>query len=378
MRNEKFLAAVSTMIGAIVGVGIFGLPYVISQAGFFVGFFELVALSAVILALHLLYGEIILRTKEPHRFIGYAEKYLGQNVKRLVMFTVIFGSYGGLLAYLIVGGDFAARLLQPFFGGSVFFYSLLFYFAMSLMILAKIKTVGRIEIIMTAALLLVMAVIIGFGLNKINFQNLATVNFGRSFLPYGVILFAMAGSAAVPIVRDLMAGEETKIKKTLVWGTLIPTVLYALFIFTVVGISGANTTKETLAGLSLYFGSSIIFLGRIFGLLAIATSFLIFGEYLEETLNYDLKLNKTLSYLLVVSVPLVAFLAGMRNFIDTIGLVGAVAGGVEGILLVMMVSKAKKLGDRPPEYSLNIPKFLRYGIIGLLGLGILYEIFYFL
>jgi len=38
MRNEKFLAAVSTMIGAIVGVGIFGLPYVISQAGFFVGF----------------------------------------------------------------------------------------------------------------------------------------------------------------------------------------------------------------------------------------------------------------------------------------------------------------------------------------------------
>jgi len=378
MRNEKFLAAVSTMIGAIVGVGIFGLPYVISQAGFFVGFFELIALSAVILALHLLYGEVILRTKEPHRFIGYAEKYLGQNVKRLVMFTVILGSYGGLLAYLIVGGDFAARLLQPFFGGSVFFYSLLFYFVMSLMILAKIKTVGRIEIIMTAALLLVMAVIIGFGLNKINFQNLATVNFGQSFLPYGVILFAMAGSAAVPIVRDLMAGEETKIKKTLVWGTLIPAVLYALFIFTVVGISGANTTKETLAGLSLYFGPSIIFLGRIFGLLAIATSFLIFGEYLEETLNYDLKLNKTLSYLLVVGVPLIAFLGGMRNFIDTIGLVGAVAGGVEGILLVLMISKAKKLGDRPPEYSLNLPKFMSYGIIGLLGLGILYEIFYFI
>lgn len=366
------------MIGAIVGVGIFGLPYVISQAGFFVGFFELIALSAVILALHLLYGEVILRTKEPHRFIGYAEKYLGQNVKRLVMFTVILGSYGGLLAYLIVGGDFAARLLQPFFGGSVFFYSLLFYFVMSLMILAKIKTVGRIEIIMTAALLLVMAVIIGFGLNKINFQNLATVNFGQSFLPYGVILFAMAGSAAVPIVRDLMAGEETKIKKTLVWGTLIPAVLYALFIFTVVGISGANTTKETLAGLSLYFGPSIIFLGRIFGLLAIATSFLIFGEYLEETLNYDLKLNKTLSYLLVVGVPLIAFLGGMRNFIDTIGLVGAVAGGVEGILLVLMISKAKKLGDRPPEYSLNLPKFMSYGIIGLLGLGILYEIFYFI
>ncbi|HAM95946.1 hypothetical protein A2W39_00090 [Candidatus Azambacteria bacterium RIFCSPHIGHO2_01_46_10] len=378
MRNEKFLAAVSTMIGAIVGVGIFGLPYVISQAGFFVGFFELIALSAVILALHLLYGEVILRTKEPHRFIGYAEKYLGQNVKRLVMFTVILGSYGGLLAYLIVGGDFAARLLQPFFGGSVFFYSLLFYFVMSLMILAKIKTVGRIEIIMTAALLLVMAVIIGFGLNKINFQNLATVNFGQSFLPYGVILFAMAGSAAVPIVRDLMAGEEAKIKKTLVWGTLIPAVLYALFIFTVVGISGANTTKETLAGLSLYFGPSIIFLGRIFGLLAIATSFLIFGEYLEETLNYDLKLNKTLSYLLVVGVPLIAFLGGMRNFIDTIGLVGAVAGGVEGILLVLMISKAKKLGDRPPEYSLNLPKFMSYGIIGLLGLGILYEIFYFI
>ena len=378
MRNEKFLAAVSTMIGAIVGVGIFGLPYVISQAGFFVGFFELIALSAVILALHLLYGEVILRTKEPHRFIGYAEKYLGQNVKRLVMFTVILGSYGGLLAYLIVGGDFAARLLQPFFGGSVFFYSLLFYFVMSLMILAKIKTVGRIEIIMTAALLLVMAVIIGFGLNKINFQNLATVNFGQSFLPYGVILFAMAGSAAVPIVRDLMAGEEAKIKKTLVWGTLIPAVLYALFIFTVVGISGANTTKETLAGLSLYFGPSIIFLGRIFGLLAIATSFLIFGEYLEETLNYDLKLNKTLSYLLVVGVPLIAFLGGMRNFIDTIGLVGAVAGGVEGILLVLMISKAKKLGNRPPEYSLNLPKFMSYGIIGLLGLGILYEIFYFI
>ena len=65
------------LVGMIIGVGIFGVPYVLSRAGLVPGIFYFIVLGAAIILVHLFYGEAVLRTNGRHRLVGYAEKYLG-------------------------------------------------------------------------------------------------------------------------------------------------------------------------------------------------------------------------------------------------------------------------------------------------------------
>jgi len=102
--GKNFIFAVATLVGAIVGLGMFGIPYAASRAGFFVGIGYIVVLGFVMLLLHLIYGEVVERTEGNHRLTGYVEKYLGKKYKRVLGVFIIFALYTALLAYIIVGG----------------------------------------------------------------------------------------------------------------------------------------------------------------------------------------------------------------------------------------------------------------------------------
>ncbi|TRZ81084.1 hypothetical protein D4R86_03285, partial [bacterium] len=102
LKNLKIsFNAISIIIGTIVGVGIFGLPYAISKVGFLIGIPLLILLSGIVLYLHYLYGEIVLRTKRKQRLVGYAKKYLGGKGKSIATLSALFGLLGSQLAYLI-------------------------------------------------------------------------------------------------------------------------------------------------------------------------------------------------------------------------------------------------------------------------------------
>jgi len=79
--NKNFFFAVSTLVGAIVGLGMFGIPYTVSRAGFFIGLGYLIVLGIVALLIHLMYGEVVERTRGRHRLTGYTAKYLGERWK---------------------------------------------------------------------------------------------------------------------------------------------------------------------------------------------------------------------------------------------------------------------------------------------------------
>jgi len=124
--DKKFVFSVSALIGMIVGGGIFGLPYVVSVAGLIPAIFYFVVLSGAVLLTHLLYGEIILRTKERYRLAGFAEKYLGKIWKNITAVAVIFGGVGVLLVYIIIAGDFLKIIVSPIGDFSSFVLGLFF------------------------------------------------------------------------------------------------------------------------------------------------------------------------------------------------------------------------------------------------------------
>ena len=139
MPDKKFFLALAVLIGTIVGAGIFGIPYVISKSGVLPGLFYFLFLGLAVLILHLVFGEIILRTEEKSRLSGYAQKYLGKNGKLLVTISMVIGITGTLLAYIIIGGNFLKIVFSPFFDLSSFRFGLIFWLILVCFVFRGIK-----------------------------------------------------------------------------------------------------------------------------------------------------------------------------------------------------------------------------------------------
>jgi len=369
--ESKFLLAVAVLLGTMIGAGIFGIPYTISRSGIIPGFFYFFLLGIVVLLIHLCFGEIVLRTKEKHRLPGYAKKYLGSWGEALALFSTILGMVLVLLSYIILGGDFLKILLSSVFNLSSFQCSLIFSFILAFFIFKGIKLIAQVELFTNFVFLFIIFLIFCLSLPKIHFQNFSLFNFKNIFLPYGIILFALTGWSAVPEISEILeSGKERKnFKKAISVSIIIAIFLYLLFTLAIVGVSGEYTSTETFSGLIPYLNPKIIFFGVLAGVITLADSFLVLGLYLRNTLIYDYKFQKFSAFLFAWGMPLILFLIGFRQFIKVIGFVGTFIGLIEGIIIILIFKKAKFLGDRKPEYSLEVSSFLLYTLITIFILG---------
>src|SRR3989344_1147720 len=329
LKNRQFLGATALMVGTMVGVGIFGIPFSFAKAGFLIGLISLVAIGAITWLLNLIYGEIVLRTHQRHQIVGYTKKYLGEGWKRVIFFSIILNTYAALLAYVSISGDFLSNVLSSFFFISSSSLSMWFFAIASLFILFGIRTVAWVELGLSLMFIAVIFLIFGTGFDKINFSNYAFTNYEFWFFPYGVMLFAFAGLAAIPLQRQMLAENEGGFRKSIVLAVIVVGILYLVFGVTVLGISGEATSPDAISGLIDFLGGRIIFLGSLFGVLAVSTSYLMLGTGLLQVFNLDYGFNRRLSWLLVILPPFALFLGGLRNFIDVIGLAGGVAIGIE-------------------------------------------------
>ncbi|MEM2956274.1 MAG: aromatic amino acid transport family protein [Candidatus Pacearchaeota archaeon] len=367
--SNVFWEAVATLIGTIIGAGIFGIPYVVAKAGFLVGFINLVILGLVILMINLYLGEICLRTKEVHQLAGLAELYLGKIGKTVMAFSSFFGIVGALIAYLIGEGE----VLSAIFGGNPFFFSILFFVIASILIYFDLSAIKKAEFYLSFFMVLLIVVIIVISLTKINIDNLMNFDLSKLFLPYGVILFAFIGAAAIPEMEIELKQNKKLLKKAIIIGSLIPFFIYLLFTIAVVGATGIHTTEIATIGLGNLFGRYMVLFGNLFPVFSMSTSFLILGLALKWMLHYDYKINKTAAWLLTCSIPLIAFLAGARSFINVIGITGAIAGGIEGILIVLITKKAKEKGKIKPEYDIPLRWVFAIILILLFVAGMIYQ-----
>ena len=229
---------------------------------------------------------------------------------------------------------------------------------------------------MSSFVIFIIVVISLIGAGHINTENFKGMDIKNLFLPYGVILFAVSGYTVIPEMEDILGIEKRKLKHAIFYGTLIPPIIYSVFIFIVAGVSGPLTSPDAVSGLARALNSeNILFLGSLLGLFAIAGASLSHGVYFKETLWYDFKLNKWLAWVLSGLIPLFLFLLGARNFIIIIGLIGAVFFAFQAIV-VLLIHKRAKLSAVIPSYEINLPQAVYYIVGSLATLGAVFEIWY--
>lgn len=352
MSRQHVYGGISILVGVTIGAGVLAVPYAVSKAGFWTGILDLLIIGIAMLILNLCIGEVTLRTKGNHQLTGYAEKYLGRTGKHLMGASMIFGIYGAIIAYTIGGGQSLAQIL----GGEAWWWSAVFYTVGAIIIYKGLKALEESEFIMEIIKLFIFIIIVAliFLSGRIDAQNLQTFDALKIFAPYGVIVFAYLGTTAIPEMREEMKGHWKEFKKAIIIGSAIPIIVYLLFALAVVGIAGQKTAEIATLTIGQMLGTTGLILANIFAVLAMFTSFIALGYGLKEMYNYDYKINIKTSWAITCAVPIIILFLGVESFANTLEITGAISGGLAGVLAVLMHSRAKKYGDRKPEYSINV------------------------
>ncbi|MBU2540038.1 hypothetical protein KJ786_02660 [Patescibacteria group bacterium] len=366
---KKYILTVATLSGTIIGVGLFSLPYITVKVGLWVMLGYLVVLTALVLLIHLFFAEVALKTPDFLRLPGYSQFHLGKAGRIAATIIIILGSFGTILAYIIIGGDFLSNLLVPIFGGSNFIYTFIYFLTGALFIFWGTKAISKIEFWGMLLFFISLLIVFQNGLGFIRLENLPfqVKSSGNLFLPYGPILFALWGATLIPEIEEMLGRDKKMIKKVVIASAIIPALCYFLFILLITSISGSSTSYEAISGLKNVLGNGIVNIMFIAGILATFTSFIAIGLNLKKVLWYDIKIPKNISWALTCFIPLILYVVGFKDFIGVIGFIGAVALAAEGILILLMYRKVEKRKIR----------FLAYPLISIFIMGIIYEIIYF-
>jgi amino acid permease len=358
----SYWSGVATYTGTVIGAGILAIPFVVQQAGFWNGILLVGVIGLIMMLVNLMLGEMLLRTKGRHQLTGIAEKYLGPWGKHLMAISLFVGAYGALIAYII--GQGAA--LSAIFGGSPFIWSSIFFVIMSAILLAGINGLLKSENILSSIKGVLFIVILAVLLFNMNTNSFNGFRISSMFLPFGAVIFAFLGTAAIPEVTAELQRNKKVVKKALMIGSLIPIFAYALFAAGVIGVTGASTTQVATVGIGRLLGRAATILFNGFAALGMATAYLGLSFAVRDSLKFDYDMKKSLAWFLAIIVPITAILLGATSFIGVIEVAGALGGGLAGVLIILMHGKK---GDRKPEYKIVVPNWAKIALIAFFIIG---------
>lgn len=374
--DRQFLLAAGTLIGTAIGAGTFALPYVTARAGFFPVIAMFVILAIFTVYSNLMYGEISLRTRNNCRLTGYAQKYFGPHGRRFAAVITFLSLYSSALAYIILGGVFLNSLFAPVFGGNEFIYGIIVFIFTSFLLYFNLNIFASVELWMVVVMLAAMSGIVLKAVPHLELSNFSGFHPLQLFLPFGTILFSLSASMAIPDFEHIITKRQGRIREAILYGTVIYSILYIIFIIAVLGVTGGATSEDSLSGLQTAIGDGVVTFGLVFGLLAVLTSYLETGIALKETLHYDYNISKSRAWLWSCSIPLLFFIFGLRDFIQVITYAGSVTGGFLGIMIILLFYRAKREGDMKPAYSIEVSEGISALMIFVYILGIAYTLIY--
>lgn len=367
----KLFEQSSILAGTIIGAGIFSLPFVFKTAGLASGFFYLALGAVVYIIIYLMYADVILRTEGEHRFVGYSRIYLGKWAFGPVILMAIVEMILVLTIYLILSQSFANLMFQ--FGGGTEKIAI-FWGLASAAIFLRLRRLAFLELLITGGIIGIILLIFAFALPNIG--SLDNISFWPDWslvlLPLAPILFSLSGRVAVPEVVKFNRRPEA-IKQSVILGVLAPTVVYAIFVTSILSLS-AFVSEDAVSSLFGKVPVWVLPLVGTLGILSIISSYITVGLDVKESLAKDLKLPYWLAALIVVAAPLTFYFIGFQDFIGLISFVGGIFLGLEGIFIVgMWLAVNKKIGSRPILLKNPSPAVI-FLLLAIFAAAIVYEI----
>ncbi|MDP3015379.1 MAG: aromatic amino acid transport family protein [bacterium] len=376
---KNIILPASLLAGTIIGAGVFALPYVFIRAGVLTGLFYLIIFSAVFTLIHLMYADIILRTKENRRFFGYAEIYLGSWGKWSAILTTIVGMIFILTVYLILSVSFFNLIPQNIVLPDIY-KILIFWLFGSLAVFMGINRLAIAEFLITFGIAGIILIIFGYGFGDMGQAvSISSFDLKYLFLPYGAVLFSLAGRTAIPALLGYFRNNnqpQLKAKIPIILGSLAPALIYSIFVFGILSLS-ETVSQDSISGLIGRLPPSILGLLGGLGLISLWSSYIVIGRDVKKSFEHDFNFPQIFSGLIIVLSPLFLYFLGFQNFLKLVGLIGGVFIGLESVFIILMWLKARKSGDEERGVFLQkMNPLIIYALLLIFVGGIIYEIAY--
>jgi tryptophan-specific transport protein len=370
--NIHAVLSVGLLAGTIIGAGVFSLPYLFWGTGFVPGIFYLLFFVFIYIIFYFMYSALLLQEKEQHDFFKLSEKYFSPHISKISSLIIIVELLLALVAYLVLTGMF----FEFGFGIQGLIPTILFWVFGSLFLFFKLKWLGIAELLGTISIIGIVIFIFFVSGDTFNMGDVPlfsqTFNLDVFLLPFGPLLFSFSGRPAISkVVEEHRKANEKKtpfsIKKTLVLGTIIPALVYIIFVLGVLKIGGP-ITPDALSGLISLTSIEKALLG-ILGLITLWTSYVMIAINVKDIIVFDARRSRLLGFIIPLFFPICAYFLGLKDFLFVIGLAGGVFIACEGIFVTCMWQKAF------PKHPLHTAGGFLYVVFGI---AIVYEVAHFI
>lgn len=339
---RRQLQGVFLLTSTIIGAGIFGIPFIIAKVGLLIGLSTMVLVWVAVTYIHLCIAEVTLRTRGHSQLPGLAVKYLGRFGGIIYGILFLFLSFLALTAYLIGGGEILYALTS-FWSSTI--WGVILWCIGFVVVFIGLKGI-RVGAAYLAPLLFGLVIIFVFvSAPHIELNNFKIFGESNFFFPFGVFLFAFGGMSVIPELELLFPHGGRVIERVIFIGSFLPLITYIVFSLVVVGVTGIETTPVATIGLIDRIGVIAGVLGGIVTVIAMGTSLLMHGLGARRVFEWDMCFSRGFATFLAMGIPLLLFLFGAKDFIQTIGIAGALGIGIEGILAVLIFWRAKQNND---------------------------------
>jgi amino acid permease len=320
------------LIATTIGAGIFSLPYIFYNAGWLINLIYFLFLGFFLVFIHYLYSLTLLKTQGRGGLLELIKENLNLKLYPFAFILIILGLILTLLIYLILGGKF----LNIIFPSLNFNLTVLIFWLISSVSLIFGKFFNRFETL-GAFFIIFIILFVFFSNGNLNNLNIPAINLNQVFLPFGPLLFALAGWTAIFPMLKQNNFQKIHFKKFIL-GTAIIIVLYLLFILGIINASPI-ITEDALSGLNWPYFKLVIL--ALLGLFAIWTSYLPIGLEIKNSLS--LFFSSLTNNIIIIFSPIILFYFGLQSFLKTINLAGGVFLALQYLFILILENKVLNL-----------------------------------
>ncbi len=347
MSIKPFTIA-AIVAAATIGEGVFAVPYIIQASGWLIASGYFVAVIAIVSVVHILYLRTLAAVDEKERLLGLARKYFGATGFWIGFVAIVVGLLLGFVAYLVLGTQF----LQILFPGMLSGFALAIFWILFACIVWGSE--GRIAWFEALGIALISFAIffIFFSGHPVTFLNNVPFSIPGGFLlPFGVVIFALAGWTSVEPVYEFAykKGNGRKLVAPTAFalfalGTALAGLLYWLFAAGVIS-TVPHVAADTVSGITTWplWRKDIL---AVVGLLSICVVSVPIAREIRGAMEKDLGWNSIFSRVAIVLLPLAAVLSGFNNFLAIVGISGGVFISTQYLLIISVGRRTLALSAR--------------------------------
>ena len=390
---KKQTGATLLVAGTCIGSGMISLPMVLSQIGLIPSILMMLVMWAIIYYTALVNLELNLQAGKAMSLGDLGNHFSGKKAGLIGSISFQILSFALISVYIYAGSSVIEKMLEFQYHTELNFLNVATIYALvtAILFIFPINFVDYVNRLLFIALILVISILVGGMLLKINWQNLPLFSHEyKKISPWIIIapvLFTAFGfHGSLPTLINYCDNNKKILKKVFLWGCCIPSLVYIIWTFSVLSviyndnlvvytkmIEGGLDVGDLVKELSLIINSEHVqTLVWWISLLAIITSLLGVGISLCKTIstfistkaNISNKQSNIISSLITVIPSYVMAVLIPNAFITILGFAGMILVVIAILLPIYLLKKIDNINLKCKELKDDL--ILALGAIGVI------------